>query len=236
MGAASYNVFNAMTDIIASPGKAFDQIRQHTSWLWWALLSNVLLSLAVYIYFYSWVDFPWLVEETIRSVPAENRAEAADQIRKFMTPGISLMISVAFVLVFSLVIYLLQAVYLHLVNKVTAGAAISFGQWFSFSAWVNFVGIFASISSFVVILMAPNNQLPSTDLQPLSLNALVLHAQPGETWAAWATALSLISLWVVFLTAAGFKRWTGVSSAKSWLIALLPWVLVFGIWAAFNLR
>ncbi len=236
MSGSDYTVFNAMTDIIASPGKAFDEIRQHTSWLWWALASNVLLSLAVYIYFYNWVDFPWLIEETIRSVPAEKRAEAADQIRKFMTPKMSLMISLAFVLVFTLVLYLLQAVYLNLVNKVTAGASTTFGQWFSFSAWVNFVGIFASIAAFVVILMAPNNQLSSTELQPLSLNALLLHAKPGETWAAWGTALSLTTIWVIFLTAVGFKRWTGVSTAKSWLVALLPWVLIFGIWAALNLR
>lgn len=35
-----------LMDIIALPGKAFDQIKQHTSWLSWVLLSNVLLSLA----------------------------------------------------------------------------------------------------------------------------------------------------------------------------------------------
>ena len=236
MSGSNYTVFNAMTDIVASPAKAFDEIKQHTSWLWWALLSNVLLSLAVYVYFYSWVDFPWLVEETIRNIPVENRAETAESIRQFMTLRNSLMISLVFVLVFTVVLYLLQAVYLHLVNKVTAGAPITFGQWFSFSAWANFVGVFASIAAFVVILMAPNNQLPSTGLQPLSLNALLLHAKAGEPWAAWATALSLITIWVVYLTAVGFKRWTGASTAKAWLISLTPWVLVFGIWAALSLR
>lgn len=236
MSGSNYTVFNAMTDIIASPSKAFDEIKQHTSWLWWALLVNVLTALAVYAYFYSWVDFPWLVEETIRNVPAENRAEAAEKIREFMQPGTSMIISLLFIVLVTFVMYLIQAVYLNLVNKVTAGANIKFGQWFSFSAWVNFVGIFASIASLVVILMAANNQLSSTELQPLSLNALLVHAQPGETWATWATSISLISIWTVFLTALGFRRWTGVSTGKSWLIALTPWVLVFGIWAALNLR
>lgn len=236
MSGSNYTVFNAMTDIIASPSKAFDEIKQHTAWLWWALLTNVLLALAVYAYFYSWVDFPWLVEETIRSVPAENRAEAADKIREFMQPNTSMMISLVFIVLVTFVVYLIQAVYLNLVNKVTAGANIKFGQWFSFSAWANFVSIFASIASFVVILMAPTNQLSSTELQPLSLNALLVHAQPGETWANWATSISLITLWTVFLTALGFKRWTGVSTGKSWLITLIPYVLIFGIWAALNLR
>jgi|GEM_PF-827115 len=236
MSGSNYTVFNAMTDIIASPSKVFDEIKQHTSWLWWALLVNVLMALAVYAYFYSWVDFPWLVEETIRNVPAENRAEAAEMIREFMQPGTSMIISLLFIVLVTFVMYLIQAVYLNLVNKVTAGANIKFGQWFAFSAWVNFVGIFASIASLVVILMAANNQLSSTELQPLSLNALLVHAQPGETWATWATSISLISIWTVFLTALGFRRWTGVSTGKSWLIALTPWVLVFGIWAALNLR
>lgn len=236
MSAGKYTVFNAMTDIIASPSKAFDEVKEHTSWLWWPLLANLLLGLALFVYYYSWVDFTWLVEETIRSVPAENRAEAADQIRNFMTPKSSMMISLAFIFIFTMVVYLLQAVYLNLANRLTTGASIKFGQWFSFSAWVNFVGIFATIAGFVVILIASNNQLSSTELQPLSINSLLVHGKPGETWTTWASSLNLLGVWTIFLTALGFKRWTGSSTAKSWLITLIPWVLVFGIWAALNLR
>ncbi|MCW8925688.1 MAG: hypothetical protein OQJ84_05470, partial [Xanthomonadales bacterium] len=61
MAGNTYTVFNAMVDIVASPGKALDEIRQNTSWLWWPLLVSMLLAVGLFIYYYSWVDFPWLV-------------------------------------------------------------------------------------------------------------------------------------------------------------------------------
>lgn len=232
MSESSYTVFNAMTDIIASPTKALQQVKLHTSWLWWPLIISVGLAMATFAYYYSWVDFPWLVEETIRGLPAESRAEAADSVRQFMKPGQTMWITVITIVIMSLLIYTIQAVYFHLANKMTSGSEIRFGQWFAFSVWVNFVSVFGTLAAIAVILMADSNQLASTSLQPLSLNALLVHAAPGEPWATWASSLNLISLWTIFLSALGFGLWTGSSTVKSWVVALLPWVLIFGIWAA----
>jgi Yip1 domain len=236
MNNKTYSVFNAMIDIIASPGKALDEIRPHTSWLWWPLLISILLAVGMFAYYYNWVDFPWLVEDTIRQLPAENRAESAEAIRKFMTQGRTMWATLIAVVVMSFIIYAILAVYLHLVNKITSGAEIGFGQWFSFSVWVSFVNIFGSIAALLVILMADSNQLASTRLQPLSFNSLLLQASPDDTWYTWANSLSLITIWTIFLSAIGFGRWTGASTTKSWVIAALPWVLIFGIWAATKLR
>lgn len=236
MNDKTYSVFNAMTDIIASPGKALDEVKQHTSWLWWPLLISAALAMAVFAYYYSWVDFSWLVEETIRGLPAESRAESADAVRQFMQPGQTMWITLISILVISLVIYVIQAVYFHLANKMTSGAEIGFGQWFSFSVWVCFVNVFGSLAALAMILMADSNQLASTSLQPFSLNALLIHASPGDTWHTWANSVSLLSFWSVFLAATGIERWTGASTVKSWVIATLPWVLIFGIWAGINAR
>jgi len=236
MNDKSYTVFNAMTDIIATPGKALDEIRSHTSWLWWPLLISIAAASGMFAFYYSWVDFPWLVEETIRQLPAENRAESAEAVRKFMQQGQTMWFTLGGIVVGSFIIYALQAVYLHLANKMTSGAEIGFGQWFSFSAWINFVSIFGTAAALLVIVMADSNQLASTSLQPLSFNALLLRASPGDTWYTWANSLSLISIWSIFLGSIGYARWTGASITKSSVIVLLPWVLVFGIWAALNLR
>ena len=236
MSEKSYSAFNAMADIIASPGKALDEIKHHTSWLWWPLLISVGLAVAIFAYYYSWVDFSWLVEETIRGLPEENRAESAEAVRQFMKPGQTMWITVISIVVVSFIIYLIQALYFHLVNKMTSGAEIGFGQWFSFSVWISFVNIFGSLAALMMVLTAESNQLASTSLQPLSLNALLVHASPGDTWHTWASSLSLLALWTIFLGALGFGRWTGASTVKSWVVACLPWVLIFGIWAALNLR
>ncbi len=230
MADSSYSMLNAMMDIVAAPGKALDEIKLHTSWLWWPLLISILLASGMMVYYYNWVDFPWLVEETIRQMPAENRAEGADMVRSFMSVGTSTWTTVAAIVVMSLIIYTIQATYLHLVNKATTGAEIGFGQWFSFSVWTAFVGVFGALAAIVVIFLADSNQLGGEKLQVLSLNALLVHANPGDRLYTWASTLSLINFWTIALMSIGYARWTGATIVKSAIIAALPWVLIFGIW------
>ena len=111
----SYSVFNAMVDIVAAPGKALDEIKSHTSWLWWPLLISILAASGMFAYYFSWVDFPWLVEETIRQTPVERRAESADAIRSFMAPGKSTWMTLAGIVVMTFVIYLVQSTLLRLI-------------------------------------------------------------------------------------------------------------------------
>lgn len=230
MADSSYSMLNAMVDIVAAPGKALDEIKLHTSWLWWPLLITMLLASGLMTYYYSWVDFPWLIEETIRQVPAESRAESADVIRKFMSVGTSTWTTVTAIVVMSLIIYTIQATYLHLANKLTTGAEIGFGQWFSFSVWTAFVGVFGTLAAFVVIFMADSNQLATQELQVLSLNSLLVHASAGDRLFTWASSLTLINFWTLFLMSIGYARWTGAGMVKSTIIAVLPWVLIFGVW------
>jgi hypothetical protein len=231
MRGKSYTVFNAMVDIVASPGKALDEIKQHTAWLWWPLLINMLLACGLFIYYYGWVDFSWLVDETIRQIPAENRAESADAIRNFMQPGRSTWTTVIAIVVVSFIVFTIQATYFHLVNKLTTGSDIGFGKWFSFSVWTAFVGVFGTLAGLAMILMADSNQLTTQDLAVLSMNSLFVHAPAGDPWFTWASSLTLINFWTFFLMSIGYARWTGASIVKSTIIALLPWVLIFGIWA-----
>jgi hypothetical protein len=227
----SYSVFNAMVDIVASPGKALDEIKLHTSWLWWPLLITLLLAAGLWIYYYNRIDFPWLIEETIRQIPAEDRAERADAVRQFMSPGRSMWMTVIAIVVFTFVIYTVQATYLHLANKIITAADIGFGSWFSFTVWTAFVGVFGALAAFVMILMADSNQLAAQDLAVLSMNSLLIHASPGDAWFTWANSLNLVHFWSLFLMSIGFARWTGAEIMKSTVIAVLPWVLIFGIWA-----
>ena len=226
-----YSIFNAMVDIVAAPNKALDEIKFHTPWLWWPLLISILLAVGLMTYFYSWVDYPWLVEETIKHLPPEDRAEGADVIRSFMSVRTSILTAVIAVLVVILVIYTVQATYLHLANKLITGAEISFGQWFSFSVWTAFVGVFGTLAAFVAIFMADSNQLIEQELQVLSLNSLLIHASVGDRLYTWANSLTLINFWTLFLITIGFAHWTGAGIAKSTIIAVLPWILIFGIWA-----
>ncbi len=228
----TYTVFNAMTDMVASPGKAFDQIKLHSSWFWWPLLISIVLAAGMMYYYFNWVDFSWFVEETIRAMPVEQRAEAAEPTRQFMQQGSTSWMSVGGVVIGSFIIYAIMGVYFHLANKLTTSADLSFGQWFSFSVWANFVSIFGTLAAIAYILMSDTNQISAESLQVTSFNALFVKASVGDPWYSIASSFSLINIWIIALMTIGYARWTGATMMKSAIVALLPWVLVFGIWAS----
>jgi len=232
MTADSYSAFNAMIDLVAAPGKALDNIREHTRWFWWPLLISILMGGGMLVYYYNWVDFNWLVEETIRQTPPDRRAEGAEAIRAFMDPGRTQMIGLVSVVVMTFVIYTLQATWLHLANKLTTGAAIGFGQWFSFTAWTAFVGVFGALAAIIAMLIADSNQASLEKLLVFSMNSLFMHVGPESPWYRWASSLTLLNIWTLVLMSIGYARWTGASISKSATVAVLPWLLIFGIWAA----
>lgn len=232
MSDQKYSVFNAMTDIVAAPTKALDEVKMHTAWLWWPLILMLVLSVGVTAYYITWVDFDWLIEDTIRSLGPDAPPEAASAVRSFMSPSTSITTGSAAIVIITLLIYLIQSAYLLLANKLTGGAEIRFGQWFSFSAWTGFVGIVNVLIMMGVILIAESNQLPQHELVPLSLNQLIIHAAPGDPWFSWGSSLSLVNFWTFALMSIGYARWTGATMVKSVIIATLPWVAIFGIWAA----
>lgn len=229
---SNYTVLNAMVDIIASPARAIDEIRDHTSWLWVPLILLIVTSCAAFSYYYVWVDFDWLVEETIRGLPAESRAEAAPGVRSFMSPTTNIAITVASIVFVTLVLLSIFAAYVHLVAKLTTSAEIRYGQWFSLNTWAGFPGIINAVAMVVVILTASSNQLPQQDLAPLSFNALFLGAEPGDPWFTWGSSINLVQIWSSALLGLGFSRWTGASLAKGMVVAFAPLVLIYGIWAA----
>lgn len=232
MSNSNYGVMNALVDIIASPSRAWDEIREHTGWLWVPLILLIVVTSAAFTYFYMWVDYDWFVEETIRSMPAETRAEAAPGVRQFMSPAFSIGSTVAAVVFMTVIINLILAVYYLLVSKIATHSEIRYGQWFSLSVWAGFPGIFSALAIFVVIFLADSNQVSQTELSPLSLNALFFHQEAGDPWFTWSSSVNLIMVWTLFLAGLGISRWTGSSLIKGLVIAALPFVLIFGIWAA----
>lgn len=232
MSNSNYGVMNAMVDIIASPSRAWDEIYEHTGWLWVPLLLVIVLTSAAFTYFYMWVDYDWFIEETIRSMPAETRAEAAPGVREFMSPTFSIGTTVAAVVIMTVIINLILAAYYLLASKVATSGDISYGRWFSLSAWSAFPGIFTALAIFVVIFLADSNQVSQAELSPLSLNALFVQGEAGDPWFTWASSVNLVMFWSVFLAGLGFARWTASSLVKGLIVASLPFVLIFGIWAA----
>lgn len=228
----SYGIGNALIDIIAAPSKALDEVRDRVKWLWVPLIIVMLLAIASQVFFTLWVDHDWFVDQTIAAMLAGGGdPEMEPGIRQWMQPRTMLITGVVGVLLIIPLVQLIQAVYLHLVNKIVGNPDLRFGQWFALSVWSAFPMIFRSLAAFGVMALATDRRITEQEQMPLSLQSLFIRAEPGSSWAAWGGAIDLISFWMIGLLALGIMRWTGASALKAIIIAATPSVLIFGIWA-----
>lgn len=227
-----YGIGQALVDIIAAPSKALNEARDRVSWLWVPLIIVILLAIAKEAVYAFWVDIDWLVDQSVAAVLAGGADPVAEQaIRQWMQPNSMLIASTVSILVVVPLVHLVAAIYLHLVNKVLGNPDLRFGQWFALSVWSAFPMIFQSLAAFGVMAMAADRRVTQAELLPLSLQSLFIRAEPASSWAAWGSAIDLISFWVIGLVALGIMRWTGSSTIKAIIIAAAPYALIFGIWA-----
>jgi hypothetical protein len=73
-------------------------------------------------------------------------------------------------------------------------------------------------------------------LQPLSLNELVFHLPQGTVAAGLLGALNLTYLLNWALMIIGVRAWSQRSWQFSSIYVLLPWVVIFGLWAVAAFR
>lgn len=233
------NNLGILQALIFEPRKAFSELDARPRF-WWPLLVIAILQAALALWYVLFVDLEWLVDQQLRATSlgasltdteiARAARTAADQagFRASLAA-----IGGAIVLV---VMLLISSLYLLLATKIT-GVERSFRHWLTLAAWstlpVNLVG---SLLAALVLLTASNNQVGQTALQPLSLNELLFHRQAGDAGYSLLSTINLLQLVSLYLTAMGLKVWTARSWTYSIIVAALPFVLVYGIWAFFALR
>jgi hypothetical protein len=125
---------------------------------------------------------------------------------------------------------MLTALYYLLASKVM-GTGIGFGKWFGFAVWTSIPRLLALPLSALQI-MTSGGRLSLEDTNMVSLNYLLLHLPASSPWFGLATNLDLTSVWSIALAVIGLKAWTGRSTGTCVTVAVLPYVLVYGIWAA----
>ncbi|HMA10799.1 MAG TPA: hypothetical protein VKO83_02850, partial [Steroidobacteraceae bacterium] len=96
--------------------------------------------------------------------------------------------------------------------------------------------VLSLIAAALVLLTATSTQLDQADLKPLSINSLFVQRafdQPGYTLFS---SIDLIQFFSIYLSVVGVRAWSGRSWLFSSIFALLPYVLIYGIWAFISLR
>jgi hypothetical protein len=193
------------------------------------LLVLVLLTLGVTFWYVSTLDFPWFREHMLAAqgnVKPEQRAA----LEHFLTPKTMMWSSGAGAVLGTPVVCALAALYYLWAGKMM-GTGIGYGKWFGFAVWTSIPRLLALPLSALQIMTSAGRLAPE-DMNMVSLNYLLLHLPMSSPWFGFATNLDLTSLWAIALAVIGLKSWTGRSTGTCVTVAVLPYAVVYGIWAA----
>lgn len=221
-----------LIDIYLQPGKVFAALKDKPTFLVPLLLSIVVGVVMVGLYF-AQVDGAWLVDRMASANP-EATAKEVEQMRKVM-PGAQIMgyIGMAGVLVVTVLITLVVALYYFIAGKI-AGHPISFRHSLSLIAWSGMPMLLGSIVGLVgVITMTPQTAMES--LQVLNIDPLFVELPLDHAWSTFAKGFSLLMPWAIGLAALGWRTWFRTGWGQAVFVAALPYVVYFGALAAIAL-
>jgi hypothetical protein len=193
------------------------------------LLVLILLTLAVSFWYISSLDFAWFREHML-AAQGSMKPEARAAMAQFLTPKTMMWSSGAGAVLGTPLICAVVALYYLLAGKVM-GTGIGYGKWFGFAVWTSIPRLLTVPLSALQILTSGGRLAPE-DMNMVSLNYLLLHLPMSSPWFGLATNLDLTSVWSIALAVLGLKAWTGRSTGACVTAAVLPYVLVYGIWAA----
>jgi hypothetical protein len=230
------NDFAVATALATSPSAAFAELRERPRF-WFPLLAIAISTAVMIAWYYSVVDIDWLKEQIFGSnpdmqkMPAEARAAAMNFMgRKTML--ISGIFGAVMVIPF---FFLLTALYFLLAAKITK-MPLGLKHWFSLVCWCSLPILINVAAGAVVLLLRDNDQIIPGVLQPLSLNELVFHRPMGARGQALLDSFNIAGVLSSILMVIGVHAWSQRSWLFSSIVALLPTVLIYGIWAFFAFR
>ena len=221
------SALQTLVAIVIEPSKAFRDI-QSRSMIVFPLLLVILATVLLWVVYYQMVDFSWLQDKMTASIP---EAAVREKAKEFMTRNFLLISTLIGVVLVTPGVYATVAVYFMIVSKIK-GIAIGFEKWFAFTAWVSVPNLLIVPLGIMQIMLSDGGKISIGQLNPVSLNTMFFHLDDQARWAGLLNSVSLITVWTCVLSVIGFQLWSKLSRTTSIVIVLLPYVVIYGIWAA----
>ena len=219
----------ALIDIHVDPKKALRTVEEgRRHWTWLPLILVLICPIAITGYYFATVDIAWLADTMLASAGTDVPPEAAQYMTRTMMM-VSTFVSQTIVI---LLILGLMALYLHLVARVMTVDGHSYGKWFRLVVWASIpASVIASLAMAVNYLASGTDQMTPTQLNFFSANALITKIPAGMSGASMMETITPFTLWTIGLLALGISLWSRRSYGTSLLIALAPYIVIYGIWA-----
>ncbi|GLR13062.1 hypothetical protein GCM10007907_18520 [Chitinimonas prasina] len=213
--------------VFTEPSKLFERLKEKPDVLF-PMGLFILVSCLVIFFYFSRVDADWMIMQTLSA--NEDMKPAEIEAAKEHMSGTIMMISGLIGAALGIpVVYFIMAAYYMLAGKVL-GSDQRFVAWLSFSLWSSMPQLLSGLVALVgIVSMSPETTLQSLNLTHLS--PLLMDLPSNSRWYSLATSVDLLSIWSMGLAAVGLRSWTGSSWTSAIIVAALPSVVIYGIWA-----
>lgn len=217
--------------VFLEPGRAFSALREQPRF-WFPLLFTAFACTVFFVWYYSVVDIAWLGEHIISSDPRMQQMSESERamVAGTMSRNALMWATLISIVLGTAILRIVEALYFHLAGK-AAAVPLSFTHWMALACWTAWPHILLVLVMFVVLLTSGNGQIAPEQLSLLSLNQVFFHTPAGSPWNTLLATLTLLHPWVWWLTVLGVRSWTGRSLAFSAVFALVPVVVLYGLWA-----
>ena len=228
----SSNSLQACVDILTSPRETFDALKDKKNWSWVPFGLVIASSIALFLYYFSAVDFEWMMDQMLDQMAAQNEmsAEELQATQEFMTKTSMTWSTTLGGAIGIIVINAIMAVYFNLITKVSSPNEMTFSAWYGFSWWISMPMVVSSLLAGLVIIFSSAGMVSLEDLSPTSLGFL---ADRSSSWFGFFSGINLFSLWSIALGAIGLSSWLGLSSKKAFFIAVTPSLIIYTCWALY---
>ena len=199
---------------------------------WLPSLLLVLSMTALLLWYFSIVDYAWLLEQMMASIDSTAERE---KMASLLSPNAMKATSIGGAVVGLMLILAVFGLYFMIVGKAIS-KEFSYGAGFALAAWSSVPSLLALPLGAMQIMLASNRQFGFSELNPLSLNTLIFHYDQNHPMAALLDSVSIITVWSAILAVIGFQAWAKVSRAAAIKAVFIPYLTVYAVWLAISLR
>ncbi|MGA7965782.1 MAG: YIP1 family protein [Gammaproteobacteria bacterium] len=222
------SALSQLANLFVAPSQALDYADHHPKMWWLPLGILLLLNAAIGIWVALTINLAAMHAMMVAAIKKANPEHAEQAIRLISNHGRGYVIlGVVIGLIALVFIELIYALYLFLADKIVSADSRSFGRWFSFTTWTWLPISLAYIAAMIAWgVSSHSGAFAQGDVT--SLNALFFHLQPQDRLFKLAQ-FSILQFWVIGLVVYGLKRWCRHGTGKAVTIALIPYIVVYGL-------
>ncbi|HHF3122619.1 TPA: YIP1 family protein [Vibrio diabolicus] len=221
----SSNPLVMLLDIFRSPTSCFLALYQRGGWGWQPFIFLMLSPFLFWGAYFSNVDFTWLSDQL-----AEQFQQIDPKQIELLEPN-TLMASAIINDVFNRFATLLLLAFWFFLATKASKQQYGYWKWFAASCAILFPAVLGDIASYASLLLKHGQVMTyAADLN--SLNGLLKLPLTSE-WSQFASSLPLLLPWYIVLGYGVVLTWTEFERGQALVIASLPWVFFYVIWALY---